>query len=341
MIPWNLLQTIAIIQLYLEEKWVEPPEIPQYPVSLLYHQTLSILAATTEQSPPQLAESVLTLAPFQHFTQDDYRTLLRHLLATQHLEQTETGTLIVGLAAEKLTNHYHFYATFEDQMGYRVIAGSQEIGTIAAAPEVGDTFRLAGFTWRALTVDGDAKTIQVARARGKAENVWLGGSVTIHTRILQRMRQVLQEDADYAYLHKRARQRLLQARQFARSTGIAEQSILASGGGAFLLLPWQGTKLMQTLDLFVKQRGLQKGKDDLPYYMQIRGVDSEAELRQHLREIVATPPAPAALISALKLPQLQRAKYDRYAPEALLRQAYIHDALDYEGALETLRGMAG
>lgn len=339
MVPWNLLQTIAIIQLYLEEKWVEPPEIPKYPVSLLYHQTLSILAATTELSPPHLAERVLTLAPFQHFTQDDYRTFLRHLIATQHLQQTETGTLIVGLAAEKLTNHYHFYATFEDQAGYRVIAGSQEIGAIAAAPEVGDTFRLAGFTWRAVTVDADARTIHVERARGKGKTTWLGGGVTIHTRILQRMRQVLQEDAEYAYLHKRARQRLSQARYFARTTGILEQSVVANGGDSFLLLPWQGTKLMQTLDLFVKQQGLEKGKDDLPYTMQIRGVDSEAALRQRLRELVASPPAPEALISTLTPQQLVRAKYDRYAPESLLRQAYIHDALDYEGALEVLRGM--
>jgi hypothetical protein len=50
---------------------------------------------------------------------------------------------------------------------------------------------------------------------------------------------------------------------------------------------------------------------------------------------------PDALISQLTPPELVRAKYDRYAPEALLRQAYIHDALDYEGALEVLRGMAG
>ena len=339
MVPWNLLQTIAIIQLYLEEKWVEPPEIPKYPVSLLYHQTLSILAATTELSPPQLAERVLTLAPFQHFTQDDYRTFLRHLLATQHLQQTETGTLIVGLAAEKLTNHYHFYATFEDQAGYRVIAGAQEIGAIASSPEVGDIFRLAGFTWRAVTVDADARTIHVERARGKGKTTWLGGGVTIHTHILQRMRQVLHEDVEYAYLHKRARQRLSRARQFARMRGVLAQSIVANGGGSFLLLPWQGTKLMQTLDFFVKQRGLEKGKDDLPYYMQIRGIDSESALRRHLRELVAAPPAPDALISALTPQKLVRAKYDRYAPESLLRQSYIHDALDYEGALELLRAM--
>jgi hypothetical protein len=98
---------------------------------------------------------------------------------------------------------------------------------------------------------------------------------------------------------------------------------------------------MQTLALFLKQKGLQKGKDDLPYSMQIRSVDSQAALRQQLREIVASPPTPDALISHLTPAELVRAKYDRYAPETLLRQAYSRDALDYDGALEVLRELGG
>ncbi len=35
-IPWQLLQAIAIIQLYLEERWLEPIRPVQYPFSLLY-----------------------------------------------------------------------------------------------------------------------------------------------------------------------------------------------------------------------------------------------------------------------------------------------------------------
>jgi len=38
------LQAIAIIQLYLESRWIEPIRPVQYPFSLLYHQTMSILA---------------------------------------------------------------------------------------------------------------------------------------------------------------------------------------------------------------------------------------------------------------------------------------------------------
>ena len=43
-IPWKLLQGIALVQVYTEEKWVEPPRLDRLPYSLLYHQTMSTLA---------------------------------------------------------------------------------------------------------------------------------------------------------------------------------------------------------------------------------------------------------------------------------------------------------
>ena len=67
-IPWQLLQANAIIQLYLEERWIEPIESLKYPLSLLYHQTMSILAATESLSPATLAKQVLSLSSFTDIT---------------------------------------------------------------------------------------------------------------------------------------------------------------------------------------------------------------------------------------------------------------------------------
>ncbi|MCB0185152.1 MAG: DEAD/DEAH box helicase, partial [Caldilineaceae bacterium] len=199
-IPWNLLQTIAIIQLYIAEKWVEPPAIPKYPFSLLYHQTMSTLAAATELSPARLAERVLTLPPFVQISQEQYRTFLLHLLELQHLEKMETGALIIGLQGEKVINNYRFYATFEDDSGYKVMAQTREIGSIPSVPPVDTTIGLAGFTWRIVSVDDEHRSIQVQRARGKPQVVWVGGGIDIHDRIVQRVRQVLTEGKNYGYL---------------------------------------------------------------------------------------------------------------------------------------------
>ncbi len=49
-------------------------------MSLLYHQTMSILAAMGELSPAALAAQVLKLPSFTAISTDDFRLLLNHLL---------------------------------------------------------------------------------------------------------------------------------------------------------------------------------------------------------------------------------------------------------------------
>ena len=93
-IPWYLLQGIALVQLYAEERFVEPPRMDRLPYSLLYHQTMSALASCGEMTPAELASRVLTLSCFHRITQDDYRLLLRHLIETDHINRTENGQLI-------------------------------------------------------------------------------------------------------------------------------------------------------------------------------------------------------------------------------------------------------
>lgn len=48
--PWTLLRAIAVIELYVREKWVEPLNVRQLPVGLLYHQTMSILKSMGKPS---------------------------------------------------------------------------------------------------------------------------------------------------------------------------------------------------------------------------------------------------------------------------------------------------
>ena len=92
---WEFLRAIAIIQLYLEEKWVEPITPASMPFALLYHQTMSHLASRGETSAAVLAQDILTLSAFKKISQSDYRTLLQHLISIEHLQQTERGGLII------------------------------------------------------------------------------------------------------------------------------------------------------------------------------------------------------------------------------------------------------
>jgi len=336
MIPWGLLQTIAIIQLYLEERWVEPPQLPRYPFSLLYHQTMSILAANTELSPPQLAERVLTLSPFAQVTQEQYRDLLRHLIATEQLGLMETGTLIIGLKGEKIVNDYHFYATFQDQPEFQVLAKSQAIGTIPDPPPVGETIGLAGYTWRILEVNQDKRIVYVEPARGKANLRWSGGCRDIHTRIVQRMRQVLQEDSTYGFLQKQAQMQLQWARQLARASGLADQQILPLSPDRYMVLPWVGSRITLTQIKLLELSGLTITQGSCSFYYNLRANGGIESLKAKFAEVAATPPDPMTLAQNLPRAELQFYKYDRYIPDPLLQQAYSSDFLDLEGATQSL-----
>ena len=134
-IPWKLLQGIALVQLYREEKWVEPPELDRLPYSLLYHQTMSTLASTGELTPAELAQRVLTLSYFHRISADDYRVLLRHLITIDHIQVTEGGGLIVGLAGERIINNFKFYAVFQENEEFTVRSESAVCRpTLATAP---------------------------------------------------------------------------------------------------------------------------------------------------------------------------------------------------------------
>ena len=49
-IPWELLRGIAIIELYSLERFIEPPRVKKMPLSLAFHQTLSILFSSGTSS---------------------------------------------------------------------------------------------------------------------------------------------------------------------------------------------------------------------------------------------------------------------------------------------------
>jgi ATP-dependent Lhr-like helicase len=334
--PWALLQMIAIIQLYLEEKWIEPGTPPELPFSLLYHQTLSILAAQTELTPPQLARQVLTLPPFGHITQEQYQTLLRDMLVREHLQRMDDGKLIIGIAAEKMVNYHRFYATFADETAYIVRDGAREIGTIEAPPPVGSVFQLAGFTWQTRSIDEAHHVIKVERAVGQAVTVWLGSEGDIHDRIVARVRQVLTESTVYPYLQPTALERLAEARALAakHKVGTDPITVMDSPDGAQLLFfPWVGSTLFRTIVLLLRAAGHRVASTRAPYYMQLPGLANPTEARDALRQIGTRPPALALLLDAVPEAALRRAKFDGVIPLSLLRQAYGADQLAYDAAL--------
>ena len=218
--PWALLRAIAIIQLYVEERFIEPPITKKLPFSLLFQQTLSILSSSGELTLRELAGRVLSLPPFAEVTNEDYKALIVSMIRNDYIEYTENKGLIVGMNGERLTSSFKFYAVFKDSEDYTVRSGSDEIGTITTPPPVGDRFALAGRVWEVEELDIPRKLIYVHPVDGKMEISWPGDYGEVHTRILERMKKVLEEDTEYPYLKRNALERLKTARNVARNTGM-------------------------------------------------------------------------------------------------------------------------
>ena len=333
-IPWQLLQSIAIIQLYLEARWLEPIKLIKYPLSLLYHQTMSILAATGELSPAALAKQVLNLAPFTNFSKDDYLLLLRYLIDINHLHKTEQGKLIIGLAGEKIVNKFQFYAVFAESQEYTVKQGGTEIGSIVIPPAVGNQFALAGKSWEVVEVDFKKRNIFVKQVEGKATIYWRGGSGIIHSKIVQRMRQVLLEDTNYPYLQKNAQQRLSQVRELVKKSKLAQNNILLLENGKCCIFPWMGTVAYRTLERllnsFCRESLEIKSIDGLnPYYLTLKlGKDKFQSVYPEIASLCEQRISPEHLVSAAEAPEIN--KYDKFILHALLRKAFAYDYLDMQ-----------
>lgn len=336
-IPWKLLQGIALVQLYLEERWVEPPRLDRLPFSLLYHQTMSTLASCGELSPRALADRVLRLHYFHRITQEDYRVLLRYLIATDHIQQTEQGGLIVGLAGERVINSFKFYGVFQESEEYTVRSESQELGTVVSPPPVGEKLAIAGHVWQVLDVDHKRRLIYCQQVKGSVPAYFGQCPGDLHTKILTRMRRVLQEDRQYPYLMKNAVARLEQARFTAAHSGAADKTLINLGGNMWCLLPWVGTYTFLTMERFLKIKcadrlGLRNLDSARPFFIQFTMKADESAFFRVLAEEIRKPIDPMELVYPKELPLFD--KYDEYLPEELVKKGFALGVLDVDGLRE-------
>ncbi len=340
--PWELLRATAIIQLYIEERFIEPPSTKKMPFSLAFQQTLSILMSNGEMTPKALAEKLLSLPAFSSLPRESYRELLVSMIKGDMIEQTEEGTLIVGLGGERLTNSFKFYAVFSDSEDFTVRCGSDEIGTITTPPPVGDRFALAGRVWEVEELDRERRLLFVHSVDGKMEISWPGDYGEIHTRILRRMRGVLcEDDALYAYLKPNAKERLTDARTVAKRAGIGERSLVCIGGFSYCLFPWLGTRAFRTLRRYLQKNSAKLGICDIEFegcsyitFKTERG-DGAMLVRAMYEDIEQNGMDASSLVSPSEAPSYD--KYDEFVPPSLLREAFACDRLNTAEACECIR----
>ena len=333
-IPWYLLQGIALVQLYIEERFVEPPRMDRLPYSLLYHQTMSTLASCGEMTPAELASRVLPLSCFHRISQEDYRLLLSHLLEIDHINRTENGGVILGITGERIVNNYKFYAVFRENVEYTVHSGSEQLGTIVKPPPVGDKIAIAGRVWAVDEVDHKRREVYCTLVKGNIPAYFGDVAGDIHTRILERMHTVLEENKNYPYLMPHAVCRLQEARETYLKSSMASSPLVHLGGKMWALFPWLGSYAFLALERFLKIRcgtrlGLKGLNSSRPYYMQFTMQVSEEEFYEILAEEAEKQFDPLELVYPKEVPVFE--KYDEYVPEELVQKGFACGVLDIDG----------
>jgi ATP-dependent Lhr-like helicase len=256
-INWEFIRTIAIIELYTKDNWMEPISPHHHAYNLLYHQTMSHLKSCGELSAASLAQTMLSMGTFKHISQDDYKQLLGHLVNTEQLQRSEHGGLLIGREGEKVVNSHKFLSVFLAPEYLLVKDENRTIGTVDKVYPVGVRFALAGIAWETVDVNEASKVIFVKRVPGISLVDWdIDFDVELHTGLVQKVRDVLLSDEVYPYLSVRCRDRLAEIRYITRNSGILENMVTPLSDKKFAIFPWVGTRQLMTLNYALRQRGI-------------------------------------------------------------------------------------
>ena len=335
-INWAFIRTIAIIELYLKDHWIEPIPPQHYAYNLLYHQTMSALKSNGEMSPAALAQTVLGMESFRHITQEDYKKLLAHLLDLEQLQRTELGGLIIGRTGEPIVNSHKFLTVFLAPEYLLVKEENRTIGTVDKVYPVGVRFALAGMSWETVDVNEKSKVIFVKRVPGISVVDWdVDFTAELHTVLVRKIRSILKGEESYPYLSDSCKERLQEIRYITQNSGILDALVTPLSDRKYAIFPWVGTRQLVTLHYALRQRGL---RSRIPFpmcvYLEVIYEGSSGELEQVIDDILRSDLDPYSLPLPGKI-QIE-GKYNEFVPGELLRKQFIEDYLDFDGLREDI-----
>jgi ATP-dependent Lhr-like helicase len=330
----ELLQAIAMTELMLE-RWCEPPEADRLHLSTLVQQIMSVIAEYGGARADRLYDVLVTHGAFANIDRDTLVRVLRSMGASDLIEQTAEGALILGLQGEHIVRSFDFYSAFVTMKEMRVVHSGKLIGTISAMPGLAaDGYLiLAGRRWHVLEVDERGDEIIVEPSRGGRVPYFKGASgADIRPEVRRRMRELLSSDNLPRYLDPRAREMLSTARMTAHDVGLTDRPFVHDGANT-IWFTWTGSRINRTMMALATFIAGMKVTDD-GVALTFEGTTEDA-VREAYRRVLTAYPSAEEL--AAKFPVKVQEKYDWCLSEELQARALGRNALDLEGALMLIR----
>lgn len=313
------VRAIAAVRLLIEG-FVEPATVDPSLATVALHQTLSIIASSGSMGPAAAYRAICGRDSYLVMEPGDYADLLRGAgrQGVDLLEQSSDGLLMLGPAGERLTESRDFYAVFDTDEEWRLVAGGRTLGTvpISNALGVGSLVGFAGRRWRVEAVDDRGKVLEVVPHRsGRLPHFEPVSGEAVHSRLSRTMRAVLSDEEEPSYGDAQTRAFLEEARAAYRSFGLDKRRMFEAAGNAYMMT-WAGTAVNDLLAILVQGAGLECEANDVGIVAVGCGADQLAQLFASVTEF----PTVENLSQCVE--NLRSAKLDEFIDENLLRRLW-------------------
>ena len=334
----DFLQGIAIIELMVTDKFIEPPVVGRPHRSTLVQQLLSILAETGGLSASALYARLAGSGAFPEVEPGEFKALLRALGEQEVIEQMSEGDLILGKVGQHVVGHYTFYAAFSTPEEFRIVHGHDTIGKLPvdSIPNEGEWVILAGKRWVVRAIDARAREVLVAPGKGRKPPKFENACTDLHKRVHEKMLELACGTNVPAYLDETGTEILARCRTTAEQLSHFCPAIRwsAANANAGVIFLWAGSKVARTLFLALTMSGFEVADLDVGLAV-LKG--QEGEVRRALASFAQRPPSGAdlaRLAEELLFARYRGAdKYDYLLPDSVWREAYARDRLDIGGAV--------
>lgn len=319
----DFLLTLAIIELYKDEKWLEEPNINQKPFSLLFHQTLACLYANVELGQTEILETILNFPPFKNISKESFIVLLRHMRELNFISVNENGKISLGVKGEQLVNNYHFFSVFETKPEYIVKTNTTVIGSITQKQKIGSKFWLAGKCWRTISIDDKNLVILVEyNSNEPGDNNWSSlGCFNVDTKLFKKAEELIFNNYIPKYLDENGINYLTNIRNIFNKY---YKDNFFHTNSETVFLPWVGTKNFEKIFYILKVNNIKfqfLSSHGIPFAFVFVGKIDENKIKELLNEPIDKNEINLDILNILPI----EGKYNSFIPKELLLEQCVFE----------------
>ncbi|MBO7204884.1 MAG: hypothetical protein J6V08_00475, partial [Candidatus Methanomethylophilaceae archaeon] len=262
--------------------------------------------------------------PFRNIAREEYRKLLRHMIAQRILTVMDDDTLLIGMEGERIAFSKDFHTIFRSLGETEILHNGEIIGNVEGIPEVGDIINVADRLWIVRSVDNSGRKAEVEPAPESSVTTGRGMIPEVHPKVSERMREIMSTADIDGRLTCSAKDALTDTRE--RFTQSATDRFVMAGQMMHIHV-WNGSKAYRTLRLMLETIPEVKVLYSFePYVINVLTELSPKELSKECDRVSTMDPVESVLRSRINL---RFGKFDRFVPDELLAKSYVDDRLDW------------